>query len=154
MFVWQGRWFQLQRPLVCDGVSLSLSHKQPHTNIEHKTTYLSLMENNITTHQQIKEYEKLDTAYLWIQRPTVATTTPQVKRRWARAKEEQRLGLFFPLTPLFWWLFGVWWVGEIHFRRVLCIHVHWFHLWHINLLNIRMSSEEELAVGEEENPTH
>ena len=62
--------------------------------------------------------------------------------------------MFFLLTHLFLWLFGVWWVGEIHLRRVLCIHMHWFHLWHISLLKIRMSSEEELTVGEEENPMH
>ena len=45
------------------------------------------MENNITTHQQIKEYEKLDTTYPWMQRPIVAATTPQMERKWARAKE-------------------------------------------------------------------
>jgi len=47
------------------------------------------MENNITTHQQIKKYEKLDTTYLWMQRPTMAATTSQAERRWARAKEER-----------------------------------------------------------------
>ena len=43
-------------------LSLSLSHinnqtQKPHTNVEHKTTDWSLMENNITTHQQIRIWE-------------------------------------------------------------------------------------------------
>ena len=58
------------RPLVSTAVviglrwclSLSLSHinnqtQKSHTNVEHKTTDWSLMENNITTHQQIRIWE-------------------------------------------------------------------------------------------------
>ena len=79
-----------------------------------------------------------------MQRPIVATRTSQAKRRWAQAKEEQRVGSFVTVFPLFQWFFGVWWVGAIHFRGGRSIHVHWFHLWHINthlvnLLKIRMT---------------
>ena len=99
------------------------------TKITHKrwtqkiTDWWSLMKNNITTHQQIREHEKLDTTYPWMQRSTVAATMSQAERRWARAKEEQRgsfqrfsrNGFACTMCALFWWFCG-WWVGAIHWR--------------------------------------
>ena len=93
------------------------------------------MENNTLIHQQIREHEKLDTTYRWMQRPTVAGTMSQAERRWAATDEEQRgsfqrvprNGFACTVCALFWWFCG-WWVGATHWRWFgLLIEEPWRH---------------------------
>ena len=93
----------------------TLNTKTTHKCWTQKTTdWWNLMENNITTHQQIREHEKLDITYLWMRRPTVAATMSQAKRRWAATNEEQmgsfqrvlRNGFACTVCALFWWFCG------------------------------------------------
>ena len=114
----------------------TLNTKTTHKCWTQKTTYWwNLMENNTLIHQQIREHEKLDTTYPWMQRPTVAATMSQMERRWAATDEEQNgsfqrvrnNGFACTVCALFWW-FCDWWVGATHWRRFkLLIEESWRH---------------------------